>query len=694
MLRAVVCLILFIPLTCCVTPAASPSPDDTTAADVPDVVAVEIEAPDIVVDIPPVDTGDTECTQACTILATCDGLSWDVCMKKCTGGDPCDRTCVTDNKKCEDVADCLGVWNPKGKFDESTPGVGWRTLAGDFNLTTDDAGDWSLQNQWNGRDNYVFLFTAVDFKYAAEMWKSNIKTWLVASPKNVHYFFMYYDQKGDPAAQKLLTDFEAVFGKALGKLDAVSQCQWKRRVHFVAEPLSSAQGALAGLINNVKGVAALGIDRQQNWRQIGLLQTVGGSPDLKQVTFDVRHWNYNFQRDIDLAKQTVTLVPVHAAKDGAGFDVEIDFPPASEMKKYDTMEVDLGAWCKDHKDENCSEWDYISYARLCERQTGPNADATTKCQPYVAEAVEVTETLGLCKDATSTCKADLDCGKDIKCAGYVAPVKAAKGMVADTKTCNCNGLSGESLERKRVCKADGSGFGDCECGCPLEIARWITPYHREGRWISDISESLAYIGKGGKQRIAFDAANFPMIDFTIRLSNRKVGVKPVKMVELFSPGGGFNQNYNNPYKPMTINIPASTKKIELYAIITGHGFGTDTENCAEFCNHEHHFTVNGSEHVKNQPVAGQFWGCADQIEQGALPNQFGTWTLGRGGWCPGMDVKPYRVDVTKDAKIGADNIIGYQGLFKGKTFVPVAQDGKNGGFGANINLRSWLVFYE
>jgi hypothetical protein len=644
----------------------------------------------------PVDVEWTACQKACARFDGCAALAQAMCVARCEDPDPCGSTCVTDAKTCEDAADCLGSYTPVAKFSEGPYGHVWRELADEFELPLLE-GPWSLQEHFNGRDSYVFFLTAADFQYATQLWKSSVKNWLKGSHHNVHYFFLSYaDAKGGATAQKQVDTMQKAVASAVGKLDPFSQCLWGKRIHFVQDPVNSVGGSLLDVIKSEGGVAHLGIDRFQRWRQVGLMSLVGASaPDLSLIDYEVRHWNFEWDREAALAKQPQpTLVPVHAAKDGAGFDVELDFPPAAEMAKYDTMQFDLTASCKDHKDENCSEWDYISAAWLCERfQSEGNQDLPAACQAPVAEVAAVAEKSGVCAGGITPCKADAECGAGLKCQGYVAPVQAVQGVAAETKACTCTGIDGANVARSRSCKGDGKAFGACQCGCPLEIGRWITPYHREGRWVSDATPFLAYLSKGGKQRISLDAANFPMVDFTVRLSNSGKGLRPVKLVPLFE-GGGFGATYNDKYKPLIIDIPATTKKVGLFAFITGHGWGAEKENCAEFCNHTHHFGVNGKEFVKDQPVVGSAMGCAEQVDQGDVPNQFGTWNIGRGGWCPGMDVKPFEVDVTEAAKIGSSNTLTYKGLFNGANYQPEPSGQANGGFGANINMHSWLVLYE
>ncbi len=218
--------------------------------------------------------------------------------------------------------------------------------------------------------------------------------------------------------------------------------------------------------------------------------------------------------------------------------------------------------------------------------------------------------------------------------------------------------------------------------CSTEIGRWITTYHREGRWVTDVSPLLAHFAKGGKYTLKFRSSNSYLVHFNIRLLNRSKGGAPTSYKALFT-GGGFGADYNKNRKPITFTPPAKTSRAQIFAYITGHGFGSG-DNCAEFCNHVHTFTVNGKKFVKAHPEADDITGCYKQIKIGVVPNQFGTWPFGRGGWCPGLDVKPFMADVTKELVSGT-NTITYDGTLKGKT---------SGGTGGNIKLMSRLVFWS
>ena len=126
-------------------------------------------------------------------------------------------------------------------------------------------------------------------------------------------------------------------------------------------------------------------------------------------------------------------------------------------------------------------------------------------------------------------------------------------------------------------------------------------------------------------------------------------------------------------------------------MITGHSFGHDADNCAEFCNHTHHFDINGREYVKDHPEAGTAAGCKQQVSVGVVPNQFGTWPYGRAGWCPGLEVTPWVVDVTEAVDLNGDNTVTYQALLNRREYVPRNPDDQ---FAPSISMSSWLVFSD
>lgn len=246
-----------------------------------------------------------------------------------------------------------------------------------------------------------------------------------------------------------------------------------------------------------------------------------------------------------------------------------------------------------------------------------------------------------------------------------------------------------------LCDNDDPGTTDVdESGTCTEIGRFITAYARPGRWVVDATPFLAMVNGGGTHVIRVDSSNAPYITFDLRLSNQGKGARPVAMEYLWS-GGSWDSNYNVGREPIAFTPPAGATAVGVWTIISGHGFGSDRENCAEFCNHQHEFTVNDTLTVMQEfTMAGTAYGCADQVGSGTVSGQYGTWVLGRGGWCPGRQVDPWSADLSSAVDFGGENTIAYRGLFEGETYVPVPIDNSSGGFGGRADVASWLVFYE
>lgn len=226
-----------------------------------------------------------------------------------------------------------------------------------------------------------------------------------------------------------------------------------------------------------------------------------------------------------------------------------------------------------------------------------------------------------------------------------------------------------------------------EQGNDVQLARFITTYHREAHWVVDATPMLPHLLAGGAKTFKWSFAppwNTQPTATKLRLhfSNQGKGIKPRSLTFLYS-GGVFDAAYNDSKAPIDVPVPASAAKVELFAIITGHG--AETAQCAEFCNHQHEFTVGGQTYLKEYPMAGTEDGCIAEMENGMTPNQAGTWWFGRGGWCPGQQVEPYAVDVTNDVTPGQTTTVSYRGLFNEST--PPSTAG-------NIDLVSYLVVYE
>ena len=216
-----------------------------------------------------------------------------------------------------------------------------------------------------------------------------------------------------------------------------------------------------------------------------------------------------------------------------------------------------------------------------------------------------------------------------------------------------------------------------------ELSRFITTYHREGRYLVDATPMLVFLAEGGTRTLKVDVSSQTyMTTLDVRLFNASKAHKPVAAHYLFG-GGGFGPTYSDKYEPLEISIPESAAKVELWTIVTGHGMGT--YNCAEFCDHRHTFTVNGEYFQEGHPEVNNQSGCVSEVARGMVPNQGGTWWFGRGGWCPGQQVEPWTADVTEVITPGEVVTISYQGTI-GSLKPPEGA--------GNIRMVSYLVIYE
>jgi hypothetical protein len=259
-------------------------------------------------------------------------------------------------------------------------------------------------------------------------------------------------------------------------------------------------------------------------------------------------------------------------------------------------------------------------------------------------------------------------------------------------------FDGLELDLTLACVGDGE-YGDCPAWdydvflylcdaaepdrCDTWLGHWITTYHRWGRWVHDVSGLLPLLAGGGTRRFAFYTTQPYAVTLDLRFVRRGGDLRPVELHPLWS-GGDFDANYDALHPPLTVAVPADAARVELATVLTGHG-GVEPENCSEFCDMNHHFVVNGHDNLRSFPEAGTDSDCMAKVDEGTVPNQYGTWWFGRTGWCPGKEVPFHVVDVTDQVTLGADNTLEYRADYMGSPYTRA---------GAHIRLSSWLVIWR
>ncbi|MBX2799876.1 MAG: hypothetical protein KTR31_19510 [Myxococcales bacterium] len=229
-----------------------------------------------------------------------------------------------------------------------------------------------------------------------------------------------------------------------------------------------------------------------------------------------------------------------------------------------------------------------------------------------------------------------------------------------------------------------------KCADRREIVRWITPYWRRGgrRWGMEASPLMGLLSGGTNWfRIvmgpSWERATERRARVSLRLSNQG-NDRATGVVRAYT-GGTFNAEYNDNHPPFDFDLPASATSAELVVIVSGHG-QEGTENCAEWCDHRHQFTINGVqlEEVRSQTGIGSTLGCADAAQYGVSPGQYGNWAPQRAFWCPGLPVAPIRLDLTEHVTPGASNQLTYSASLRGTQ--PPA--------GGNISLSVYVSWTE
>jgi hypothetical protein len=240
----------------------------------------------------------------------------------------------------------------------------------------------------------------------------------------------------------------------------------------------------------------------------------------------------------------------------------------------------------------------------------------------------------------------------------------------------------DRIARISVC-ADGPA-----CEERRELVRWITPYWRRGerRWIWDATPLLPLLSPGEvtfriEMGPSWERATPRLARMALRL-HRGEGERPVAVVPAFR-GGTFDEAYND-REPVSFTMPDGATRAELVWMLSGHG-QTAGDNCAEWCQHEHQFHIDGTNLplIAPEPGIGGLDGCGGRTGDGVVPGQWGNWAPMRAYWCPGLPVDVSRLDITDQLTPGQSHSLTYEGLFRG-----------GAPRGGTISLSSYVVFYE
>ncbi len=562
--------------------------------------------------------------------------------------------------------------------------------AADFTVTT-RSGDWSLQESWTGCDVILLVQDGPSQAsgWPTDLWERDVDELFERLPRNVQLLFMSTATSTD-AIEASLDLLQGQVDSELAAMSEEDRAWWGGRVHYVTQRAQTISGWVDDLMWSPGW--GVGIDRLQRIRYIGSYadptryhSSYGWfEPNLSMVANEATYYNYEAEREAELEADDALVVTIFDDGYVSGSDyAEVELPDASTLSGYDTLKIDAFMGCGGVGEYGyCPAWDYMAYLYVCDMPAEDNPYADTACQPAV-EAV-----MGEChadgEAQGSECSSAESCedksGAVWTCEGY------EESIAADTLAGSCDTPLGEATEASYSCNTDGSGYDDLSCACDTELGRWITTYHREGRWVHDVSPLLPLLKDGGAHKFRFNTTGPYTLDVDLRFSDAGEDTRAEEISHLFS-GCDLTGTCNDSYtEPATVEIPADATKVGLATVITGHGM-SDPGNCAEFCDMDHIFTVNEAsdeEVVVDFPDAGSTWGCLEQVAEGTVPNQYGTWWYGRGGWCPGKHVPVELHDITALVTPGEDASITYRVERDGSDYQATSS-------WAHTDVAAWLV---
>jgi len=570
------------------------------------------------------------------------------------------------------------------------------TLGGTFDLT----------EVWSGASSYLFVIHYAGDPQSAATWASDPDPLLRGAPEDLHVVFGSF---GRSFAQEVQGQQER-FAEALQRLEPNVAASWEGRLHFVTERANAWPGSVGELLRT-EPRTLLGVDRFGRWREVGLMldwlaylqeRPASEHYPLEYLVYEAQGFDYEARlqarlqglREAGATEVTLFDGDRHAGGWGAGHSSlwEVDLPAPEAFADVDSLGLYLYEACPGHRQgvqHGCNEWDYIQHLFLCDTRQSPEQPTPEgPCQPAVAAVPEV---MGSCKDAGTPCRAHGDCADpEDRCLGHEPEQPATP---AETRQCGCVAPWGAARDGTHTCAADGASFSDCQCPCDTELARWVTAYAREGEWFSDLSPLLPLLQAGGTRTLRFVGANGYDLWGSLLLWDSGEELRPMAAQPLWGRPSGtrFDEHYNDgKHAPVQWTLPEGAERASVVATISGHGSGSTEENCAEFCDHTHEFVVNGRRYRRSHPEASTWFGCRERVPDGVVPNQFGTWVFGRGGWCPGWHIEPWTADVS-EALNRDGNEIEYRGLYLGRDYR--ANYTGQGDYLPEIKLSSWLVFY-
>ncbi len=543
-----------------------------------------------------------------------------------------------------DADPCAELGLPMRDFEAAEDDDSLYATAADFTVPT-RGGDWSFSERWTGCDVVLMIQDSPNQArgWPIGLWERDVGDLFDKLPRNTQLLF-FSTGTSTTAIDESLDGLAAEVDDVMADMDEADRAWWQGRVHYVTQRAQIADGWVGRIMNDPGW--GVGIDRFQRIRYIGSYADPTRydsgygwfAPNLSFAANEAIYYNFEAEREISLEAQGAMVVEVF---DGTNWSssVEAEIAIPAEAADYDSLALDLHMGCGGQGEYGeCFAWDTGARLLVCDQPAEDNPWADTPCEPGTTQE-------GACADPLG-------------------------GTTTGSYTCD----------------EDGAGYGELACACSneMELGRWITTYHREGRWVHEVTGLQPLLTPGETERLKFVTGSSYSVDLDLRYFDAGLATESEEIVHLFGScnlAGDCNATYED---GATVEIPADAAKVTLATVITGHGM-SDPGNCAEFCDMDHVFSVAGQDVLTvNFDVEGPDYRCEEEVDQGTVPNQYGTWWYSRHGWCPGRDVPVQLHDLTEQVTLGAENRFDYRVLYRGDDYTDASS-------WADIWANVWLV---
>ncbi|MCK5807898.1 hypothetical protein KAH37_02815 [bacterium] len=567
-------------------------------------------------------------------------------------------------------------------------GTKYGETAADFTLPT-TKGDWIFSERRSPDDGYIFIIKNSFISSSLYLWASDIFVMMEKAPRNMQIFFI--SDKKDDALKKDIEALEARIAEALEYTNDPST--WRKNIHIVTQPIGATESWIDEWYSTTKS-SFMGIDRVQKIRKGASFHTSRSSSYDPQLSFAAQevslyNYEYNLQQKIDETPDFINLLGI----DKESFNEEgwakeiffsITFPKNGTADTFNQLQLVLTQQCDDPK--SC-EWDRILNLYLCEKE---KEKCTTEVARWITSygrggkwLTDITPQLPLFKEGgtfhfrfatagdqyVNTLQFRMGNIKESPTPTEIIPLYAGTEQFNENYNRYWKKLGNVKSEGDDKCTLTSEGDGSTHIICPdgTDVVIGETPSEGEPKLLESDHILDGLTGNLGDYNLIISAAaENAEIDGDIRTLAPR-------------------------FPTVIVPIPSDAKKVELATIITGHGNGSEEKNCAEFCPFKTIFTIDGKEVTIEHEEASSSLGCFTQVEDGTLPNQYGSWPFGRAGWCPGKHVEIQRNDITALVTPGKSATINVKALLNGVDYRPVVT---SGGYRAEIPMVANIVIYK